>query len=163
MSELLILQEVMQRIKWKENLESMPLPCEYFDMIGGTGTGGFVPMITSLNYVWVLTLLCFSRLIALMLGRLRMSISDAIQSYDTLAKRVFFEGKKMTGDGKFKTSILEAVMKEIVKEKTDDADTRMMDTSSDGVTCKTYVRSPFLVVLKGDQVSVLCVLELRTT
>ena len=46
MSELLILQEVMQRIQMKENLDSVPLPCEYFDMIGGTSTGGFVIIIS---------------------------------------------------------------------------------------------------------------------
>jgi patatin-like phospholipase/acyl hydrolase len=46
MSELLILQEVMQRIQMKENLESVPLPCEYFDMIGGTSTGGFAIILS---------------------------------------------------------------------------------------------------------------------
>jgi len=46
MSGLLILQEIMQRIQYKENLDSVPLPCEYFDMIGGTSTGGFVTIIS---------------------------------------------------------------------------------------------------------------------
>ena len=35
-----MLQEIMNRIKHKENLDRVPLPCEYFDMIGGTSTGG---------------------------------------------------------------------------------------------------------------------------
>ena len=40
MSELLILKELMERIQSKEKLIETPLPCEYFDLIGGTGTGG---------------------------------------------------------------------------------------------------------------------------
>lgn len=43
-------------------------PCEYFDLIGGTSTGG---------------------LIAVMLGRLEMSIEDAITAYKELAPEIF--------------------------------------------------------------------------
>jgi patatin-like phospholipase/acyl hydrolase len=46
MSELLILQEIMQRIQYEEKLDSVPLPCKYFDMIGGTSTGGFVAVVS---------------------------------------------------------------------------------------------------------------------
>ena len=47
LSELLILQEIMNRIKAQENLEDVPLPCDYFDLIGGTSTGGYaiIPLI----------------------------------------------------------------------------------------------------------------------
>ncbi|KIJ39534.1 hypothetical protein M422DRAFT_174893, partial [Sphaerobolus stellatus SS14] len=69
MSELLVLKEIMDRVQSQEKLFSTPLPCEYFDMIGGTSTGGYI--------------------IALMLGRLRMSINDAIDCYDQLTKTVF--------------------------------------------------------------------------
>ena len=40
MSELLILKELMERVQFQENLDETPLPCEYFDLIGGTSTGG---------------------------------------------------------------------------------------------------------------------------
>ena len=40
LSELLILKELMERIQYQEDLPEVPLPCEYFDLIGGTGTGG---------------------------------------------------------------------------------------------------------------------------
>src|ERR1700691_3889865 len=138
MSELLVLQEIMGRIKYKENLDCVPLPSEYFDLIGGTSTGGLVindRPFDSAN----LFLLC-DRLIALMLGRLRMPVSDAIEFYSHLAKRVFSDGRQRFGDGKFDARVLTEVIKEIVEKKTSNADSRMMDTRSDGRVCKTYVR-----------------------
>jgi hypothetical protein len=146
MSELLILQEVMQRIQAKENLPSVPLPCEYFDMIGGTSTGGFVTHLIT-KVCCLLTSLFSSRLIALMLGRLRMSVYDAITHYDSLAKKVFADGKKMMGDGNFKSSVLEGVIKDIVRATTGDADSRMMDTRPEVEVCKTYVEPSAPVVL----------------
>ena len=40
MSELVILDEIMRRVKWDLELEEMPLPCDFFHLIGGTSTGG---------------------------------------------------------------------------------------------------------------------------
>jgi patatin-like phospholipase/acyl hydrolase len=39
LSELIILKEIMQRIEFQEERENI-LPCEYFDLICGTSTGG---------------------------------------------------------------------------------------------------------------------------
>lgn len=30
----------MERIRWNEKLDQTPIPAEYFDLIGGTSTGG---------------------------------------------------------------------------------------------------------------------------
>ena len=49
LSELLILQEIMERIRVREGHEEAPLPCDYFDLIGGTGTGGWVVAITAMT------------------------------------------------------------------------------------------------------------------
>lgn len=42
LSSLLILREIMERIRYLEGLPKTPLPSEYFDIIGGTSTGGCV-------------------------------------------------------------------------------------------------------------------------
>lgn len=42
LSILIIIREIMHRIQHAKGLDSPPLPCEYFDLIGGTGTGGYV-------------------------------------------------------------------------------------------------------------------------
>lgn len=40
MSELLIIKEIMHGVQHSLQLEHLPLPADYFDMIGGTSTGG---------------------------------------------------------------------------------------------------------------------------
>jgi hypothetical protein len=40
LSALCIIKEVMYRIQQQRGLPELPLPCEYFDLAGGTGTGG---------------------------------------------------------------------------------------------------------------------------
>ncbi|KAF3903232.1 hypothetical protein ABW20_dc0104579 [Dactylellina cionopaga] len=65
LSSLLILKQVLNReAPGVEN----PKPCDYFDMISGTSTGG---------------------IIAIMVSRLRMGVDDCIQIYKDLAKDVF--------------------------------------------------------------------------
>jgi hypothetical protein len=78
-----------------------------------------------------------SRIIALMLGRLQMPIAEAIGCYGTLAERVFSSTKLTRGEGKFRASKLEEVVKEIVGEKLGDPDVRMLDTRPEGDACKT--------------------------
>ena len=64
LSSLMILQNLMSTI----DPDSPPKPCDYFDMIGGTSTGG---------------------LIAIMLGRLRMTVDECIAAYTSLSDKVF--------------------------------------------------------------------------
>jgi len=42
LSELLILQAIMRRVQTVLGLAETPCPAEYFDLIGGTSTGGYV-------------------------------------------------------------------------------------------------------------------------
>ncbi|EIW77896.1 FabD lysophospholipase-like protein [Coniophora puteana RWD-64-598 SS2] len=121
MSPLLILREIMQRIQAKDNLPTTPEPHTYFDMIGGTGTGG---------------------LTALLLGRLRMPIDEAIKAYDDLNHRVFVGAKKPTGSDEASRS--EAFIKfiqELCMKKLGIRDARMMEDASDVNACKVFICS----------------------
>ena len=39
---LIILDEVMKRVKYDKGFAEVPKPCDYFDLIGGTSTGGYL-------------------------------------------------------------------------------------------------------------------------
>jgi hypothetical protein len=40
LSSLLILENIMEKIRETRGLHHVPRPCDYFDLIGGTSTGG---------------------------------------------------------------------------------------------------------------------------
>ncbi|KAJ7869067.1 FabD/lysophospholipase-like protein [Mycena leptocephala] len=118
LSMLIILEQLMWRLKVAEDLPDVPRPCDYFDLIGGTSTGG---------------------LIALMLGRLRMSVEDAKKAYGKLSKEVFSDMKSPGSDGRFKASKLEKAIKQIVgaHSASQDPEERMKDTRENA--CKIFV------------------------
>ncbi|KAG4257587.1 pfs [Fusarium proliferatum] len=64
LSSLMILQNLMSTI----DPDAPPKPCDYFDMIAGTSSGG---------------------LIAIVLGRLRMTVDECIDAYTSLSNKVF--------------------------------------------------------------------------
>jgi hypothetical protein len=57
---------------------------------------------------------------ALMLGRLEMSMDNAILSYQTLANEVFSARRRPFGDRKFKAGVLKEVIMRTVRERTGD-------------------------------------------
>ena len=71
-----------------------------------------------------------------MLGRLGMSVTEAIASYETLAGRVFSDVKRF-GEGKFKARKLEEIIKEVVRDRTRQEDACMLDNRPEGNGCKT--------------------------
>lgn len=48
LSSLLILREIMEEIELMKDLDETPKPCEYFDLIGGTSTGGLIAIMLGL-------------------------------------------------------------------------------------------------------------------
>ena len=74
----------MERIQVRENREEAPLPCDYFDLIGGTGTEGLVVAMVVMSSHLCTHTRSFSSLIALMLGRLGMPVEKAVRCYGTL-------------------------------------------------------------------------------
>ncbi|KAH0591432.1 hypothetical protein H2248_001509 [Termitomyces sp. 'cryptogamus'] len=116
MSELVILEEIMYQLKHLEQAASMPKPCDYFDIISGVGTGG---------------------IIALMLGRLRMPISLAIQKYVDFSKKVYSDIKIFSmGSEKFKASTFVSAMEDILKSADFPADVLMQEEDP---ACKSFV------------------------
>lgn len=84
-------------------------------------------------------ILIWYRLIAILLGRLRLSVPEAIDTYRVLAKQVFSDKKAPGKDGAFKASNLEKAIKETIELKLGKghADDKMF--MADTVLCKTYV------------------------
>jgi len=123
LSSLMILQQYMTTV----NPESPPKPCDYFDMIGGTSTGG---------------------LIAIMLGRLQMTVDECIEAYTSLSDKVFekkFHRVSITGklQGRFEAAALENAIKRILVERHFDEDTLLKD--SPDAHCKVYVILSLLI------------------
>ncbi|KAK2762704.1 hypothetical protein FQN54_000878 [Arachnomyces sp. PD_36] len=105
-SMLILLQELMYRTYVEcegkaPKREEIPKPCDHFDLIAGTGTGG---------------------LIALMLGRMRMDVETCKDVYVRMTRRVFETDKTFAGipyrSTLFKASKLEDAIRSCVREHT---------------------------------------------
>ncbi|KAL4989582.1 acyl transferase/acyl hydrolase/lysophospholipase [Aspergillus falconensis] len=123
LSTLYILRSIMEAI----DREHPPKPCDFFDIIGGTGSGG---------------------LLALMLGRLKMDIDQCIIGYTRLCKHVFGRKKRLslTGmspisiskrkakhDGKKLATALKSILRELGHE---DRDILLQDVD---LSCRVFV------------------------
>ncbi|KAJ5102929.1 hypothetical protein N7532_003458 [Penicillium argentinense] len=105
-SMLIILQELMYRTYVEcegkpPRRDEIPKPCDHFDLIAGTGTGG---------------------LIAIMLGRLRLDLETCKEVYVRMTRKVFETDKTIAGipyrSTLFKASKLEEAIRECVREHT---------------------------------------------
>ncbi|KAF8856400.1 FabD/lysophospholipase-like protein [Acephala macrosclerotiorum] len=101
LSTLLIVKALMAKVNAERKKDGQPYvkPCELFDLIGGTSTGG---------------------IIAIMLGRLEMDVDDCIEAYTSMFQTIF--GKKglpvnMWGKikGRFDSTVLEECIRKILK------------------------------------------------
>ncbi|KAF2623699.1 FabD/lysophospholipase-like protein [Macroventuria anomochaeta] len=124
LSSLCILDELMR----KADNENPPNPYDYFDLIGGTSTGG---------------------LIAVMLGRLGMTIDECRHAYLDLAAEAFelknHPAKPMWGipwkwelNARFNTEALECGMKRIIRRalRRDPAIEMLLDTELENALLK---------------------------
>ncbi|MCJ1468429.1 hypothetical protein MMC07_007057 [Pseudocyphellaria aurata] len=118
LSSLAILKRLLEIV----NPVAPPKPCEYFDMIGGTSTGG---------------------LIAIMLGRLEMTIDECIDAYVDMFDRLFQKRRRrITINGhvqeRFDTQELERSIREIIAEK-DTVGENALLKGSENQKCKVFV------------------------
>lgn len=123
LSSLLILRYIMKELGLKLKPQKPDLrPCDYFDLIGGTSTGG---------------------IIALMLGRLRMSVQECIDEYTALSKQIFAK-KRNVGSSKptFYAEELEEALKTTIAKKIGNrnAEAPLRDPLQEEA-CKTFVIS----------------------
>ncbi|KAK4681875.1 hypothetical protein QC764_0013420 [Podospora pseudoanserina] len=95
-TSLLIIHEIMIKIKERHGLAEIPKPCDVFHMIAGTSTGG---------------------LIAIMLGRLRMSTEEALRQYDVCAENIFSSKKWANITEKFRSTPMINIIQKLVAEK----------------------------------------------
>ncbi|KAH7344369.1 phospholipase [Pyrenochaeta sp. MPI-SDFR-AT-0127] len=100
LSTLFILQNIMNRLNYIRSRAGLQpkKPCDIFDLIGGTSTGG---------------------LIAIMLGRLQMSVEECITAYVTLMKEVFekrINRSRIDFRGKVKPQFSSTVLKEAISK-----------------------------------------------
>ncbi|KIM20040.1 hypothetical protein M408DRAFT_30716 [Serendipita vermifera MAFF 305830] len=71
LSQLEIMRTIVHRLGWDNNpsgFEESARPCQHFDLIGGSGTGG---------------------LLAIMFTRLRMSVEEASDEFFTITEEVY--------------------------------------------------------------------------
>ena len=90
-------------------------PCEVFDLIGGTSTGG---------------------LVSLLLGRLGMTIPEAIEIYEEVSKAVFDSpalvqsGRFLMRGERFSSKTFKKVMEEVALARTGNKDESLVDSPS---------------------------------
>ncbi|KAL2885800.1 Vegetative incompatibility protein HET-E-1 [Ceratocystis lukuohia] len=101
LSSLLIFEYIVDHIRKSGGLAETQKPCEMFDLIGGTGTGG---------------------IIAIMLGRLGMTVDQSIKAYKELANTVFsLEPTNLsTPSPDARLEKLESAIKKIIRENCSD-------------------------------------------
>ncbi|KAL2890556.1 Vegetative incompatibility protein HET-E-1 [Ceratocystis lukuohia] len=122
LSSLLILEKVMECIQKSEGLSEVQRPCDRFGLIGGTGSGG---------------------IIAIMLGRLKMSIAQSLEEYKILASEVFVPQPTPSSGipvSAFSAARLEAAIKRMIRNNC--TDPSCLQRKSDGHMTSTDTTCP---------------------
>ncbi|KAI8943983.1 acyl transferase/acyl hydrolase/lysophospholipase [Xylaria longipes] len=117
LSSLYLLKKLMETV----SSQNPPKSCQYFDMIGGTSTGG---------------------LIAIMLARLEMSVDECIEAYKTMSPRIFTKlhhriTMKGKIQGRFRHTALEQAVQELPQSRGLKKDELLRKTGPN--FCKTFV------------------------
>jgi hypothetical protein len=84
---------------------------------------------------------CF-RLVAFLLGHLRMNVDEAIEALLNVALAVFPDSPDSEPDQETHTRQLSESVKNILQTRGIPPDRKMQDTSEESVGCKVYVRFP---------------------
>jgi uncharacterized membrane protein len=107
-------------------------PADYFDLMGGVGFGGYVFL-----YIETIAYHLF-RLVAILLGHLRMNVEGAIDALQEVALALFSDRLHPSSDQDTRTKQLSASVKSILQTRGLPPDQKMQDTSEKSVGCKVY-------------------------
>ncbi|KAF8602625.1 FabD/lysophospholipase-like protein [Ceratobasidium sp. AG-I] len=120
LSSLKIVKELMHRVQGILGLSEPPRPSDCFDFIVGSGFGG---------------------IIALMLGRLRMTVDQALVSLSGIMEAAFSDKNNVleARAAKFKSKNLKAAIAKLVQTYAGSSDARLIDEQTSEVKCKTFV------------------------
>ncbi|KAK3495927.1 hypothetical protein B0T13DRAFT_473749 [Neurospora crassa] len=95
-SELVMLDRIMRKVQERELLSEIPKPCDYFHLIGGVSTGG---------------------LVAILLGRLQLTTTEALKEYDSFAKKIFCtRNRRLSLVSRYGEEALEQAVHEVVQK-----------------------------------------------
>ncbi|KAF7589700.1 hypothetical protein BBP40_003947 [Aspergillus hancockii] len=122
LSTLYILKHLMDRMSHERPDRGLVKPCEVFDLIGGTSTGG---------------------LIAIMLGRLEMSVDECINTYIKLIRTIFERKSRwpISLSGNVKSQFNAMKLKDAIKEVITNHGAKETDPFNDGGErgCRVFV------------------------
>ncbi|KIM33654.1 hypothetical protein M408DRAFT_61512, partial [Serendipita vermifera MAFF 305830] len=120
LSQLEIMKTIMHQLNWDPN-EGTKLPCEQFDFMGGSGTGG---------------------LIAIMFARLRMSVDETFDEFSTIVEQVY----QVEVSPSERTARLKACLEDLMKRRDHPLDMKLLDeTTPETCPCYSFVLSSFLI------------------
>ncbi|KAL9115229.1 MAG: hypothetical protein Q9227_001023 [Pyrenula ochraceoflavens] len=141
----MILKDIMRGLNRGRAPSEILRPYQVFDLIGGTSTGGSVKLLHSLFDS--LTMVLIGRILAIMLGRLRMSVEECEAAYLSMSERIFnpkrgaaniigraHDAWKM--EGRFDSNELNAAIWEILDEQGFCTEELLQDPCNE---CKVFV------------------------
>ena len=113
----------MLKVKKERQLPDVPRPCDVFDLIGGTSTGG---------------------LIAILLGRLQLTVSEAQEEYAVLSERIFGKKKGSGHHGQYSAAVFEKEVQKVVvkyghRAGAADTELKLLDQRSQPTGCRVCV------------------------
>ncbi|KIM30111.1 hypothetical protein M408DRAFT_67143 [Serendipita vermifera MAFF 305830] len=116
-SQLEIMRNIMHSLNWERDstgFEGSALPCQHFDLIGGSGTGG---------------------LLAIMFTRLRMSIEEASDEFFTITEEVY---RQDALDSSERSKRLRQCIEDMLQRRQLPLDIKLMEETP-GNDCAGYV------------------------
>ncbi|KIM24489.1 hypothetical protein M408DRAFT_75716, partial [Serendipita vermifera MAFF 305830] len=114
-SQLTILARLMHRLNYDSRDDQIIRPCDVFDMIGGTGTGG---------------------VIAILLVTLRLTVREALDEFIDLCATVL---DKQDVDAETRTAALKQYIDGLLERRGIDRNTRIYDPNDHSVNCKLAI------------------------